>query len=122
MTHALYFFAAAQIAIGCLVFLLPRILGWKPALAAMPPLLREIYHVHALFLALTLWIFAGLTIVYGTAIGPLGTCIGLFWLVRVGVQLFYYSPEHWRGKTRETCAHITLLALYGSMSVTYLLV
>jgi len=122
MTYSLYFFALVQIAIGSLVFLLPRLLGWRPALAAMPRLLREVYHVHALFLALTLWIFAGLTIHFGEAIGPLGTCIGLFWAVRVGVQLFYYSRDHWRGKAWETIAHVTLLAIYGSMSATYLLI
>ena len=120
MELALIFFASAQIAIGVLVFFLPRLLGWKPALAAMPALLREVYHVHALFLAFTLWMFGGFTLAHGTRIGPLGTCIGLFWAVRVGIQLFYYSPDHWRGKPRETLAHVVLLLLYGSMSATYL--
>jgi len=121
MTFALSFFAAAQIAIGVLVFFLPRILGWKPALAAMPALLREVYHVHALFLALTLWIFGGLTLACGTEIGPLGTCIGLFWAGRVGVQVFYYDQSHWLGKRAETAIHFALLLLYASMSVTYLM-
>jgi len=121
MTYALYFFAAVQIVIGVLVFFLPRFFGWQASLAALPRLLREVYHVHALFLALTLWTFAGLTIHLGAALGPLGVCIGLFWAVRVGVQLFYYDPAHWRGKARETCVHLALLAVYGSMSVTYLL-
>ena len=121
MNELLYVFAVGQIAIGCLVFALPRLLGWRPALAAMPTLLREIYHVHALFLALTLWIFGGLTLAYGSAIGPLGTCIGLFWAVRVGVQLFYYDSRHWRGRPRETLIHLFLLVVYGSMSAAYLI-
>ena len=119
MTYALNFFAAVQIAIGVLIFFLPRMLGWTASLSALPRLLREVYHVHALFLALTLWIFAGLTLYSGEALGPLGACIGLFWAVRVGVQLFYYSPAHWLGELRETCAHLALLAVYGSMSATY---
>jgi hypothetical protein len=118
--YALYFFAAVQTAIGVLVFFLPRVLGWEPALASAPRLLREVYHVHALFLALTLWIFAGLTIYTGGALGPLGFCIGVFWAVRVAVQLFYYSPAHWRGRRRETAIHLLLLTVYGSMSATYL--
>lgn len=121
MSALLVFCGVVQIAIGLLIFALPRLLGWRPALAAMPDLLREVYHVHALFLALTLWIFGGLTLAYGSDIGPLGPCIGLFWAVRVGVQLFYYSPGHWWGRRRETCIHLLLLGLYGSMSATYLL-
>ena len=120
MNEILYVYAVGQIAIGCLVFALPRMLGWRPALAAMPALLREVYHVHALFLALTLWIFGGLTLAYGVQIGALGVCIGLFWAVRVGVQLFYYSSSHWRGRPRETAAHWLLLSVYASMSATYL--
>ncbi len=121
MTYLLYIFAALQIVIGVLVFFLPRMFGWQASLAALPRLLREVYHVHALFLALTLWIFAGLTFYSGAALGPLSVCIGLFWAVRVGVQLFYYSPAHWLGKVRETGVHLALLAVYGSMSVTYFL-
>jgi hypothetical protein len=91
-------FGAAQIAIGLLNFALPRLLSWRPALAAMPLLLRQVFHVHVFFLALTLFIFGGLTLAYGRELGPLGPCIGLFWLARVGAQLFYYSPSHWRGR------------------------
>lgn len=120
MTIALVFFAFVQVTIGVLVFFLPRLLGWRPALASMPALLREVYHVHALFLALTLWIFALLTLVRGPELGLIGKCIGTFWAVRVGVQLFYYSPAHWRGKRRETLAHAVLLLLYTGMSATYL--
>ena len=122
MNILLVFFGATQIAIGILIFALPRLLGWRAELAAMPALLREVYHVHALFVAVALWIFGGLTLAYGTDIGPLGPCIGLFWAVRVGVQLFYYSPTHWRGKRRETYIHLVFLFVYGSMSATYLAV
>lgn len=121
MNVALYGFATVQVAIGVLVFFLPRLLGWERALAGVPLLLREVYHVHALYLAITLWIFAGFTYAYGAAIGPLGICIGLFWAVRVGIQLFYYSPTHWRGRRRETLVHVAMLLVYGSMSAVYLM-
>ncbi|MEM8882445.1 MAG: hypothetical protein AAGD14_00075 [Planctomycetota bacterium] len=121
MNDLLYFFAVAQIGIGCLMFALPRLLDWRPALEAMPTLLREVYYVHAFFLSFTLWIFGGLTLAYGDAIGPLGIGIGLFWAARVVVQLFYYDSSHWRGKRRETVIHFILLGLYGAMSVTYLM-
>ncbi len=124
MNTLLYACGLAQIAIGILIFALPRLLGWGPALASLPRLLREVYHVHAFFLAFTLFMFGGLTLRYGanlkTELGPLATCIGLFWAARVGVQLFYYSPAHWRGRSRETLAHGVLLLVYGTMSATYL--
>ena len=102
MELTLRIFGVAQIALALLNFAIPRMLGWGPALAAAPPLLRQVFHVHVFFLAFTLCIFGGLTLVHGSHLGPLGPCIGAFWLARVGVQLFYYSPEHWRGRPRET--------------------
>ena len=65
MIHALHFFALVQATIGVLVFVLPKALGWGPALAAMPRLMREVYHVHAFYLSVTLWIFAGFTVAFG---------------------------------------------------------
>ena len=56
------------------------------------------------------------------AMGPLAPCIGIFWAVRVGVQVFYYDQAHWLGKCPETIIHFALLFLYASMSVTYLMV
>ncbi|MHC4957414.1 MAG: hypothetical protein ACYTGN_03490 [Planctomycetota bacterium] len=91
--------------------------------------MREIYHVHAFYLSFTLWIFAGFTVAFGqqmlngdSAMLALARCIGAFWAVRVAIQLFYYSPEHWRGRPLETLAHVVLLAIYGSMSSVYLTV
>jgi hypothetical protein len=125
--HALHFFALVQAVIGVLVFLLPKALGWQPALAAMPRLMREIYHVHAFYLSFTLWIFAGFTVAFGdqmvagdAAMGALAFWIGVFWAVRVAIQLFYYSPRHWRGKPRETVVHLVFLVVYALMSSAYL--
>ena len=129
MKTALLFSAAAQAAIACLNLALPRLLGWKRVLANGPTLLREVYYVHAFYLSLTLVYFAGFTAFRADAIlagDPLARlvarAIGVFWAIRVGIQFFYYSPSHWRGKPREILAHVVLTVLYGFMAGLYLMV
>jgi len=119
MTIALIVCALIQIAIGVLNFFLPRMLGWRPALDRLPLLVREVFWVHLFFLAVTLFIFGGLTLWQGTALGPLAFCIGLFWAFRVAIQLVYYDPSHRQGKRFETIVHWTLLVVYSGMATVY---
>ncbi len=49
----------------------------------------------------------------------LAMAIGLFWGIRTVAQVAYYSSSHWRGKTAQTIAHITLLVMYGGMTACY---
>lgn len=47
---------------------------------------------------------------------PLGRtlCLGLFifWLCRLGIQVFGYSPSLWKGKTFETAMHVVFSLLW----------
>ena len=128
MSYALQIAAALQLFVAALNLFLPRILGWRDALATIPDLLREVYHVHAFFVSLTLAIFATLTLGYGDAMlagepgmRALARAIGIFWAVRVATQVFYYSSSHWRGKAGRTAIHVALLLMYGGLSAVYLL-
>ena len=121
--------AAAQAAVALLNLTLPRVLGWRPDLARLPRLVREVFYVHAGFISLTLAIFAVLTWRFAPDLARgddelaawLAAGIGVFWGVRTAVQVLYYSASHWRGRRRETVAHVTLLAVYGGMTTLYLL-
>ena len=115
--------AALQLTIAGLNLFLPRLLGWRDDLARMPLLMREVFHVHAWFVSITLVIFAALTWRFATDLAPpaageitrwLAACIGLFWTIRTAIQVVYYS------KAGPTAIHITLLAVYGGMSMLYL--
>jgi hypothetical protein len=120
--------AAAQLAIAVLNLFLPRLLNWKEELARMPLLIREVFHVHAWFISVTLTIFSALTWRFAAemAAGTTPVCqwlaaaIGLFWAIRTVLQVSYYSSSHWRGRPGRTVIHFALLLGYGGLAATYL--
>jgi len=70
------------------------------AAAAVPRFVRQIFYVHWLYIVIVLGMFAALC--FGFA-GELAGASGLgrflsgfiagFWLLRIGLQIFYYDPE-----------------------------
>ena len=121
--------AILQFAIAILNLCLNRIMGWKEDLERMPLLIREVHQVHAWFISVTLLIFATITWRFSgdfaTGAEPicrwLAAGIGLFWALRVVIQVAYYSSSHWRRKTGRTAIHIALLLIYGEFAAAYLL-
>ena len=129
MKEALYIAAAAQLAVAVLNLFLVRIMKWEESVARMPQLVREVFHVHAWFITITLVIFGVVTIRFAGELAAgtndlgrwLAAGIGIFWLIRWLMQFFYYNSSHWRGKRAETIVHIVLIFLYGSFAGVYLL-
>ena len=79
MKEALYIAAAAQLAVAVLNLFLIRIMKWEEEVARMPQLVREVFHLHAWFITITLVIFGVVTIRF---VGELAAGIGIFWLIR----------------------------------------
>ena len=126
---ALSLAAILQFGIAILNFGLNPIMGWKEELQRMPLLIREVHQVHAWFISMTLFIFAIVTWRFvgdfATGTNPitrwLAAGIGLFWALRVVLQVCYYSASHWRGKAGRTAIHVSLLLIYGEFAWAYLL-
>ena len=120
--------ALGQALVAILNLSLVRILRWQAEVARMELLVREVFHIHAFFISLTLFIFAALTGRFARemAIGQeplarwLAAGIGLFWAIRAVLQVTYYSSSHWRGIPARTAVHIILLIVYGGWAVVYL--
>ena len=129
MKEALCIAAAAQLLVAGLNLFLVRIMKWEEVVARMPQLVREVFNVHAWFITITLTIFGVVTIRFAGELAAgtndlgrwLVAGIGIFWLIRWLMQLFYYNSSHWRGKRAETIVHIVLIFLYGSFAGVYLL-
>ena len=119
--------AAGQLAIAALNLFLVRIMNWKPDLQRAPVLIREVFHVHCIFISITLTIFGVLTWQFASqiamALNPLGVwlaaAIGAFWGIRSVMQWIYYSPSHWRGKTGRTVIHFLLFFGYAAFAAVY---
>ena len=129
MKEALCIAAAAQLLVAGLNLFLVRIMKWEEVVARMPQLVREVFHVHAWFITITLVIFGVVTIRFAGELAAgtnnlghwLAAGIAIFWLIRWLMQFFYYNSSHWRGKRAETIVHIVLIFLYGSFAGVYLL-
>ena len=129
MKESLYIAAAAQLSVAVLNLFLVRIMKWEEEVARMPQLVREVFHVHAWFITVTLAIFGVVTIRFADELAAgtndlgrwLAAGIGIFWLIRWLMQFFYYDSIHWRGKRAETIVHIVLIFIYGSLAGVYLL-
>jgi hypothetical protein len=101
---------------------------WKSDLDRAPLLIREVFHIHVIFISITLSIFALLTwrFVHEIAGGAnplaiwLATAIGMFWIVRSVMQWLHYNSSHWRGNMARILIHWTLFLGYGAMAVVYL--
>ena len=119
--------AAAQLAIALLNLFLVCLFDWKAELNRMPLLLREVFHVHCWFISITLGIFGVMTLRFADAMAAssdeacrwLTAGIGIFWAIRMMLQVTYYSRSHWHGRPFRTAMHVALLATYGGLALVY---
>lgn len=106
----------------------PRYFNWKEELARLSLINRQMMQVHSFFLALGLLLMGLLCLcsaheLAGTGLGR-EICLGLgiFWGVRLGVQLFGYSAANWRGKRFETAVHVVFIVFWSYLSTVFFLV
>ncbi len=104
----------------------PRYFGWKTELAGLSPINREMMKVHTLFIALTVLLMGLLclssaTLLMDTVLGRrVSLGLGLFWGLRLGIQIFGYSSSLWRGKRFETAVHILFTVFWSMLTFTFL--
>ena len=103
----------------------PKAFDWKNELASLTLINRQLMTVHTFFVALTVFLMGILCI--SSAQDLLSTSLGkkilaglaLFWGIRLLTQLFWYSPQLWKGKPRETAIHILFLAIWTSITTIF---
>jgi hypothetical protein len=106
---------------------LPARLHWREELPRLSLLNRQIMQVHSLFIAILLLLVGLLCVTSSTLLAdtPLGRrlCWGLaaFWAARLLAQLFWYSPQLWRGKTFETAVHVVATLTWFYFSLVFVL-
>ena len=121
--------AAGQLFIAILGPMIPRLLHWQKAIADMPLLVREVFHIHTFFIGLTCAIFGTLTWRFAADIAQpvhemmrwFAFAVGLFWGIRCVMQWTHYSASHWRGLLPQTVAHWALFFGYGGFAAAYFL-
>lgn len=79
---------------------LPGRLRVRERLAGVPKFVRQIFYVHWAYIVIVLGQFAGLCFGFARELAG-ASCLGRFlsgfiagfWLLRIGLQVFYYDPE-----------------------------
>jgi hypothetical protein len=106
----------------------PRVLHWDRDLSKLDPLSRQLIWVHGAFIVLTIVCFGALTLfaaeslLQGTILGVgVAGFMGLFWLFRLLIQLYYFDPHPWLTTSFRRVGYKTLTFLFGYFSVVYFL-
>ncbi|GAB3741934.1 hypothetical protein GCM10027594_21520 [Hymenobacter agri] len=105
-----------------------RYFNWRTEFAAVSLINRQMMYVHTFFVALMVLLMGLLCLTSAPELvgTPLGRRValgcGVFWLARLLIQFFGYSPELWRGKRFETAVHIVFIGFWSYLSGLFLLV
>ena len=97
---------------------LPGRLRVRERLAGVPRFLRQIFYVHWIYIVIVLGLFAALCFGFapelagGSALGRfLSAFMAGFWLLRIGLQVFYYDGEVRRENRGLDLLYVLTLAL-----------
>ncbi|MFD2717581.1 hypothetical protein ACFST9_02570 [Hymenobacter monticola] len=105
-----------------------RYFNWRTEFAAVSLINRQMMYVHTFFIAFTVLLMGLLCLTSAAELvgTPLGRRValgcGAFWLARLLVQFFGYSPALWRGKRFETIVHVAFVSFWSYLSALFLLV
>jgi hypothetical protein len=103
-----------------------RYFGWRRELRAVSLLTRQMFFVHAFFIALGVAMAGIGSFVYAAALLEPGAlsrgilaAMALFWLCRLLVQFFGYDRAIWRGDRFRTCMQVVFGLLWTYVTATY---
>ena len=124
ITRSIWAAGAVQVGIMAANVPLPGRLRVRERLAGVPRFVRQIFYVHWLYIVIVLGMFAALCFGFArelagaTAMGRfLSAFMAAFWLLRIGLQVFYYDREIRRqNRTLDALyivALIVLVAVFG---------
>lgn len=113
------------IALALVHIIFPRYFNWNKELKALSLINRQMMTVHTFFIALTVFLMGILCLTSAkelieTNLGnKIAIGLGVFWVARLFIQFFVYSPSLWRGKKLETVIHILFTFLWSYFSFVF---
>lgn len=105
----------------------PKRFNWDSELALLSLLNRQMMKIHTLFIAIMVLLMGLLCLLHseelvGTELGKsVSLGFGIFWAIRLYIQLFGYSSELWKGKRFETSVHVVFTAIWMYLSAVFIL-
>ena len=96
----------------------PRYFKWAEDLEKISLINRQMMYIHTFFIALVVMLIGLLCItssheLCNTKLGAnISLGLSIFWLIRLVIQFFGYSPSLWKGKKMETIIHVIFALLW----------
>lgn len=106
------------IALALVHVIFPKYFHWKKELNMLSLINKQMMQVHTLFIAITVLLigflcFTSANEIVTTNLGKrISLGLGIFWGIRLIIQLFGYSSKLWKGKIFETAVHILFSMLW----------
>ncbi len=104
----------------------PKRFGWKEELPRLSPINRQMFQVHAFFIALVLVLMGAASAVFPEALVNSGTLsrvvlagAGVFWSCRLAIQFFVYDAKLWRGRPFELGIHVLFSLFWFYLVAVY---
>ena|SRR5690606_26288762 len=122
----LHIIGALFVSLALIHGIFPKYFNWGNELKNLSLINRQMMTVHTFFIALTVFLMGMLCLTSArdlveTTLGhKICLGLGLFWTVRLFMQLFVYSSALWKGKTFETVVHIFFTFLWGYCAFVFL--
>ncbi len=114
---------AVQLVILAANFFLPKKLRCRENLSRVSPMIRSVFVVHWVYIALVLGIFSALSFWFAPELAGasrlgrfLSATIPVFWLLRVPIQLFAYDPELRR---QNRLGDVIFLAAFSYLGIVF---
>lgn len=126
LSWALWLAGLGHFVILAASFQVPSRLGWKEDLRKLTPFNRKLLWTYGGFTVLTIAAFGILTLylhaelLQGTHSAlALAVFIGVYWTVRILVDMFYFSHADWPEGASFRIGHILLTSLFVALALTY---
>src|SRR5260221_12109623 len=113
------------IALSMVHVVFPRYFNWEKELRSLSLINRQMMTVHTFFIALTVFLIGLLCLtstneLIDTNLGKkISLGLGIFWTMRLFIQLWGYSPVLWKGKTFETSVHVLFVLMWTYLSFIF---
>lgn len=115
------------IALALVHIIFPKYFNWSKELKSLSLINRQMMTVHTFFIAFTVFLMGLLCLTSSaelieTSLGKkISLGFGVFWTIRLFIQLFVYSKKLWKGKKFETSIHILFSIFWIYFSSIFLI-
>ena len=105
----------------------PRYFKWEIELKKVSLINKQLMEVHTFFVAFTVFLMGILCMISSNDLinSMLGRRIsmgfGIFWGLRLCIQLFGFSSSLWKGKTFETSMHFLFTIIWIYFTISFLI-